>query len=80
VDPGALAADIKRRGLVRLGTPTAPSSLPWGTSFSLRHKDVNWDKSNRKWAAQVYQGGKQEYLGHFATEDEAKARRDFSLV
>jgi hypothetical protein len=37
---------------------------------------VSWDKTNKKWEAQVRHGGKQEHIGRFATEEEAKARRD----
>ena len=34
------------------------------------------DKEGKKWEAQLYHGGKREHLGHFATEEDAKARYD----
>jgi hypothetical protein len=37
---------------------------------------VSWYKITKKWTAQVYHGGKQENLGVFATEEEAKVRRN----
>ena len=61
----ALAAEIKGRGLVR-----------HDNAFSSRHKGVYWDKKLQKWRAAVQHGGKKEYLGVFAIEEEAKACRD----
>jgi hypothetical protein len=65
MEPSALAADIKRRGLVLRGT-----------SFSSRHKGVIWDKRSKRWQARLRHGGKKEHLGVFTTEDGAKVRRD----
>jgi hypothetical protein len=63
--PDSLAAEVDRRGLVRRD------------SFSSRHMGMSWNKHNKKWQALVYPGGgKREHLGYFATEDEAKARRE----
>jgi hypothetical protein len=45
-------------------------------AFSSRHKGVGWHIVKTKWWAEVYHGGKKEHLGYFATEHEAKARRD----
>jgi hypothetical protein len=64
-DPGALAVEVERRGLVRRDN-----------SFTSRYRGVNWHKKSKKWQARVVHGGKQEYLGRFATEGEAKARCD----
>jgi hypothetical protein len=64
-DPGALAAEVEGRGLVRQEN-----------SFTSRHTGVCWHKQKRKWHAQIVAGGKQEHLGLYATEAEAKARRD----
>ena len=66
---GAAMAEVEQRGLVRRDS-----------AFTSRHKGVSWSKTTSKWQARVYRGGKPEYLGSFATEEEAKARRDFSLV
>jgi hypothetical protein len=65
VDLGALAAEIARRGLVRRDN-----------EFSSRHKGVSWKQKEKRWRAEVSHGGKQEHLGSFATEEDAKARRD----
>jgi hypothetical protein len=64
-DLGALAAEVQRRGLVRRDN-----------AFSSRHKGIYWNKTNKKWGAEVSHGGKREVLGLFATEAEAKARYD----
>ena len=66
-EPGAgtLTAEVQRRGLVRRDN-----------SYTSRHKGVRWDKKGQKWRAEVSHGGKRESLGCFATEAEAKARRD----
>jgi hypothetical protein len=64
-DSSALAAELQRRGLVRRGH-----------SFTSRHKGVSWNKNRKKWEAKVCHGGKNEHLGTFATEAEAKACRD----
>jgi hypothetical protein len=37
---------------------------------------VDWHKTKKKWRAQINHSGKTEHLGYFATEAEAKARRD----
>ena len=65
IDLDALAAEITRRGLVRRDN-----------AFTSRHKGVGWDKTSKRWVAQVQHGGKKEHLGYFATEEEAKARYD----
>jgi hypothetical protein len=65
VDPGALAAEVQRRGLVRRDN-----------SFTSRHKDVIWHKKAKKWKAQIDHGGKRNFLGYFAIEEEAKACYD----
>jgi hypothetical protein len=64
-EPGVLAAEIEHRGLVRRDN-----------SNSSRHTGVSWNKTQLKWLAQISHGGKQEYIGLFATEEEAKARYD----
>ena len=64
-DLGALAAEIARRGLVRRDN-----------ACSSRHTGVSWHKASKKWEARLGHGGKQERLGLFATEAEAKARYD----
>jgi hypothetical protein len=64
---GVLAAEVERRGLVRRRDHLA---------FTSRHAGVSWDKTNKKWQAEVYHGGTMVPLGYFATEAEAKARRD----
>jgi hypothetical protein len=61
----AVGAEIMRRGLVRQSN-----------DFTSRHKGVNWSKTNSKWRAEIKHGGKQEHLGYFVTEEEAKARYD----
>jgi hypothetical protein len=35
-----------------------------------------WHREGKKWRAQIQRGGKNEHLGLFATEAEAKARCD----
>jgi hypothetical protein len=37
---------------------------------------VHWDTPKKNWRAQLRHGGKQEHVGEFATEEEAKARYD----
>jgi hypothetical protein len=64
-EPAALEVELARRGLVRQDNPN-----------SSRHMGVSWHEPSKKWKAQVYHGGKKEHLGHFATEEEAKARYD----
>jgi hypothetical protein len=62
---GALRAEVRARGLV------------WrGNSFTSRHKGVSWHKHAKKWLARITHGGKQQNLGLFTTEEEAKARRE----
>jgi hypothetical protein len=65
VDPGALAAEIKRRRLVRLHNGSTS-----------RRKGVSWHQPRKMWKARVYHGGKKECIGYFTTEEEAKARYD----
>jgi hypothetical protein len=52
------------------------SSVQLASAISSRHKGVTWDKTTRKWMAQIKHGGKNEFLGRFAAEEEAKARYD----
>ena len=59
------AAEVERRGLVRRDN-----------GCTSRHKGVGWHKKSKKWKARIERGEKQERLGSFATEEEAKARRD----
>ena len=54
-----------RRGLVRRDN-----------SWSSQYNGVSWDTRDSTWRAQLYHGGKQEHLGYFAIEEEAKARYD----
>jgi hypothetical protein len=61
----ALAEEVARRGLVRRDN-----------SYSSRRRGVHWDTKGNKWKAEFYHGGKQEFLGYFATEAEAKAGYD----
>jgi hypothetical protein len=61
----ALAAEIKGRNLVR-----------HDNAFRSRYKGVCWHKKDQAWIAQFQHGGKKEYLGFFATDEEAKARYD----
>jgi hypothetical protein len=65
VDPGALEAEVKRRGLVRRDN-----------SHTSRHKGVCWHKGNKAWSVQLEHGGQKEFLGNDANEVEAKARYD----
>jgi hypothetical protein len=60
-----LAAEEGRRGLVRRDN-----------AWSSRHNGVFRNTAIKKWQAQVVHGGKQEHLGLFAIEEEAKARYD----
>ena len=52
------------------------SSVQLASASCSRHKGVTWDKTTRKWMAQIKHGGKNEFLGRFAAEEEAKARYD----
>jgi hypothetical protein len=61
----ALVAELARRGLVRRNN-----------GFTLWHKGVSWDKTNKKWKTQVQHDGQKEFLGQFATEEEATACYD----
>jgi hypothetical protein len=61
----AALTEVQRRGLVLRDN-----------SFSSRYKGVSWHKPTKKWQTEVTHGGKNEYLGYFATEQEAKARCD----
>jgi hypothetical protein len=54
--------------------PSPPSRRD--NSYSSRYPGVCWDKTNKKWQAYVYHGGKQEHLSNFATEEGAKACYD----
>jgi hypothetical protein len=60
-----LAAEEGRRGLVRRDN-----------SWSSQYNGVYWQTRDSNWEAQVCHGGKQEQLGHFATEEAAKAGYD----
>lgn len=44
------------------------AAAPGGPS---RYRGVVWHKSNCKWEARVYEGGKQRFLGYFTSEDAA---------
>ena len=61
--------EVKRRGPAR-----------WDSVLSSRHKGVSWHKQAKKWSAQIEHGGRQEKLGLFATEEEAKAARGARCV
>ncbi|KAL4425396.1 hypothetical protein ABPG75_009412 [Micractinium tetrahymenae] len=41
-----------------------------------RYRGVVWHKSNSKWEARVYEGGKQRFLGYFTSEDAAARAYD----
>jgi hypothetical protein len=63
--PATREAELERRGLV------------WrDNSYSSQHQGVSWNKQRANWQAHIKHGGKNERLGHFATEEEAKARYD----
>jgi hypothetical protein len=51
----------------------ARDRAPRSSALSSRHKGVSWHKQAKKWSAQIEHGGRQEKLGLFATEEEAKA-------
>ena len=56
--------------------PGAVTQRHHRNSFSSAHKGVSWDKKSKRWQAELKSCGKMEQLGLFATEAEAKARRD----
>jgi hypothetical protein len=64
-DSVALAAEVERRGLVRRSK-----------AFSSLHRGVSWDTQRKRWRVRLHHGGEREFDGLFATEAEAKARRD----
>lgn len=41
-----------------------------------RYRGVVWHKSNSKWEARIYEGGKQKFLGYFTNEDAAALAYD----
>ena len=55
--------------------------MPTGGRTSARggpshYRGVVWHKSNSKWEARIYEGGKQKFLGYFTNEDEAALSYD----
>ena len=43
--------------------------------FNTRSKGIYWDKSRKKWVAQIHYNYKRIYLGGYNTEEEAKEAR-----
>lgn len=61
-------------------TPVS-SAMPTGGRTSARggpshYRGVVWHKSNSKWEARIYEGGKQKFLGYFTNEDAAAMSYD----
>eukprot|EP00887_Chlorella_sp_A99_P003573 scaffold7.g3573.t1 len=52
------------------GTPRADAGRP------SRYRGVVWHKSNSKWEARIYEGGRQKFLGYFVNEDAAAMAYD----
>lgn len=57
------------------------SAMPTGGRTSARggpshYRGVVWHKSNSKWEARIYEGGKQKFLGYFTNEDAAAMSYD----
>jgi hypothetical protein len=61
-----------RRGNLRKATPqqNAQNMRP-RKGGSSQYKGVSWHKSTNNWQAQIRLGGKEVYLGLYATEQEA---------
>ena len=58
-----------------------PSAAPTGGRTAARggpstYRGVVWHKSNSKWEARIYEGGKQKFLGYFTNEDVAAMAYD----
>lgn len=85
VDPGEMHVDhvngVRDPLTLRLATHAEnvryQSVVRGGSS---RFKGVSWNKSKRKWQAQIMKDGKRQYLGYFVCEKEAAAAYNAAAI
>lgn len=80
-DEGPSGTDAEGNSTLKAGVPRYLAHLHNGGRTSERggpskFRGVVWHKSNSKWEARIYEGGKQKFLGYFTNENAAAMAYD----
>ena len=62
---------VRASAMMALHTTRALPQQEGGRRTSSMHRGVSWNKTRRKWKAQLSYGGRNRHLGYFADKDAA---------